>query len=148
MTPKKSFAKNNTNSDLSSGFVLFAYGGDNETRTRDLRVANATLYQLSYIPKLSCFYFLFCDQAVSGVLPKTETYYNTIFLNCRLISRGCKKNFTCFFAEPSRLALQAFPRKRHKNDFAFSLCVSVILSVSKFTPRQNPERRNVRSKSR
>ena len=28
LTPKKSFAKNNTNSDLSSGFVLFAYGGD------------------------------------------------------------------------------------------------------------------------
>lgn len=27
LTPKKSFAKNNTNSDLSSGFVLFAYGG-------------------------------------------------------------------------------------------------------------------------
>lgn len=28
LTPKKSFAKNNTNSDLSSGFVLFACGGD------------------------------------------------------------------------------------------------------------------------
>ena len=28
-TPKKSFAKNNTNSDLFSGFVLFAYGGGN-----------------------------------------------------------------------------------------------------------------------
>ena len=26
-TPKKSFAKNNTNSDLFSEFVLFAYGG-------------------------------------------------------------------------------------------------------------------------
>ena len=26
-TPKKSFVKNNTNSDLFSGFVLFAYGG-------------------------------------------------------------------------------------------------------------------------
>ena len=31
-TPKKSFAKNNTNSDLFSGFVLFAYGGGNRTR--------------------------------------------------------------------------------------------------------------------
>ena len=32
LAPKKSFAKNNTNSDLSSGFVLFAYGGDKEDK--------------------------------------------------------------------------------------------------------------------
>lgn len=43
LTPKKSFAKNNTNSDLSSGFVLFAYGGDNKTRTYDLYDVNVAL---------------------------------------------------------------------------------------------------------
>lgn len=48
--PKKSFAKNNTNSGLFPEFVLFEYGGDNEIRTHGLRVANATLYQLSHIP--------------------------------------------------------------------------------------------------
>lgn len=31
-TPKKSFAKNNTNSDLFSEFVLFAYGGLNRVK--------------------------------------------------------------------------------------------------------------------
>ena len=50
LTPKKSFAKNNTNSDLSSGFVLFAYGGDKGIRTPDLYDANVSLYQLSHIP--------------------------------------------------------------------------------------------------
>ena len=43
LTPKKSFAKNNTNSDLSSGFVLFAYGGDNGARTHDLLTASQAL---------------------------------------------------------------------------------------------------------
>ena len=43
LTPKKSFAKNNTNSDLSSGFVLFAYGGNRETRTLDLTDVNRAL---------------------------------------------------------------------------------------------------------
>ena len=50
LTPKKSFAKNNTNSDLSSGFVLFAYGGDEGGRTPYLLNAIQALYQLSYTP--------------------------------------------------------------------------------------------------
>ena len=43
LTPKKSFAKNNTNSDFSSGFVLFAYGGDEGARTLDLTDVNRAL---------------------------------------------------------------------------------------------------------
>ena len=43
-TQKKSFAKNNTNSDLFSGFVLFAYGGDEGARTHDLSDVNRTLW--------------------------------------------------------------------------------------------------------
>ena len=43
LTPKKSFAKNNTNSDLSSGFVLFACGGDDKARTYDLHDVNVAL---------------------------------------------------------------------------------------------------------
>lgn len=50
LTPKKSFAKNNTNSDLSSGFVLFAYGGAKGSRTPDLLNAIQTRYQLRYNP--------------------------------------------------------------------------------------------------
>ena len=42
-TPKKSFVKNNTNSDLFSGFVLFAYGGDEGARTHDLTDVNRAL---------------------------------------------------------------------------------------------------------
>lgn len=52
LTPKKSFAKNNTNSDLSSGFVLFAYGGDNRARTCDPVLVRHVLSQLSYTPNL------------------------------------------------------------------------------------------------
>ncbi len=37
-TPKKSFAKNNTNSDLFSGFVLFAYGGGNRARSTAIAI--------------------------------------------------------------------------------------------------------------
>lgn len=43
LTPKKSFAKNNTNFDLSSRFVLFAYGGDEGARTHDLTDVNRAL---------------------------------------------------------------------------------------------------------
>ena len=32
--------------------VAFLFGGDEEDRTLDLRIANATLSQLSYIPEL------------------------------------------------------------------------------------------------
>lgn len=35
---------------LFCGFVLRTSGGDSGTRTHDLCVANASLYQLSYIP--------------------------------------------------------------------------------------------------
>ena len=49
-TPKKSFAKNNTNSDLFSEFVLFAYGGAKGSRTPDLLNAIQTRYQLRYNP--------------------------------------------------------------------------------------------------
>ena len=45
--------KNNTNSDLFSGFVLFAYGGDSRGRTGDLLNAIQALYQLSYTPTRS-----------------------------------------------------------------------------------------------
>ena len=51
-TPKKSFAKNNTNSDLFSEFVLFAYGGAKGSRTPDLLNAIQTRYQLRYNPEL------------------------------------------------------------------------------------------------
>ena len=51
-TPKKSFAKNNTNSDLYSEFVLFAYGGAKGSRTPDLLNAIQTRYQLRYNPEL------------------------------------------------------------------------------------------------
>ena len=51
-TQKKSFAKNNTNSDLFSEFVLFAYGGAKGSRTPDLLNAIQTRYQLRYNPEL------------------------------------------------------------------------------------------------
>lgn len=41
---------------------LFLFSGDKESRTPDLRIANASLYQLSYIPKIrppNIFYVLF-----------------------------------------------------------------------------------------
>lgn len=50
LTPKKSLEKKNTNSKLPSEFVFFICGGDNGIRTHGLRVANASLYQLSHIP--------------------------------------------------------------------------------------------------
>ena len=71
LTPKKSFAKNNTNSDLSSGFVLFACGGDKGIRTPGLRIANATLYQLSHIPT-------FCAQTLPFGF-RLLGYYITFF---------------------------------------------------------------------
>ena len=49
-TPKKSFAKNNTNSVFISEFVLFAYGGAKGSRTPDLLNAIQTRYQLRHNP--------------------------------------------------------------------------------------------------
>ena len=46
----------NKNEIILGIISLFLNGGDNEIRTRDLRVANATLYQLSHTPFFS---FLF-----------------------------------------------------------------------------------------
>ncbi len=50
MTPKKSLEKKKANSVFISEFVFFICGGAKGTRTPDLCVANASLYQLSYNP--------------------------------------------------------------------------------------------------
>ncbi len=39
-------------------------GGDNETRTRDLYVANVSLSQLSYTPNSAIFYHIFFENAI------------------------------------------------------------------------------------
>ncbi len=64
---------------------IFASGGDNEIRTRDLRVANATLYQLSHTPVVQeekssreflppPFCFAYPKDGLLPVLPKTHSF--------------------------------------------------------------------------
>ena len=52
-------------------------GGDRETRTLDLYVANVSLYQLSYIPK-RIFIILFPGILVKGIIPLLHIFLQRI----------------------------------------------------------------------
>src|SRR6185369_713168 len=51
------------------GVLLMVAGGDEEDRTPDLRIANATLSQLSYVPTRREFY-LFGQKAANRKAPR------------------------------------------------------------------------------
>jgi hypothetical protein len=60
--------------------VAFAFGGDEEDRTLDLRIANATLSQLSYIPMLQILSTTrCCCNVFSAVCKKMKVLYSRDF---------------------------------------------------------------------
>jgi hypothetical protein len=50
LSVESSIHDNSPNKKTTKKTVAFLFGGDEEDRTLDLRIANATLSQLSYIP--------------------------------------------------------------------------------------------------
>ncbi len=53
--------------NVSSCILKYLFGGDEEDRTPDLRIANATLSQLSYVPIFTAYFITKSSYILTGV---------------------------------------------------------------------------------
>ena len=71
--------------------AAFLFGGDEEDRTPDLRIANATLSQLSYVPSANDYIEAKNERqaAAGGAIAPSDSQNRTVLLIFAVSSKNC-----------------------------------------------------------